>query len=288
MSYFSYFPLTSVIMNEQDVKIVQARNIMLRAKFSDFIKNREGLFEKYQIREGERPDTLAYKFYGRSELHWIILMFNEIVDPFYEWPLTTNELNSLITYRYPGKAVYVDDSFFYSQGSKRNQKISDTEPIIDGSTQIQVIKNNTTKTLTAITYDPSLLKLVVLDNDNFLTLGVPANTTITVTNSKGNIIQSSIRYIEENSTALHHFADNEGDILDPRGSIDPYRDAQGVVVRALIYSDPVLRQNPIFLGAVNNTDYEYDKNEQKRKIDLLKPYYIDSVLKQFSTLMNKK
>ena len=62
MSYFSYFPLTSVIMNEQDVKIVQARNIMLRAKFSDFIKNRKVFLKNIKSEREKDPILLRINF----------------------------------------------------------------------------------------------------------------------------------------------------------------------------------------------------------------------------------
>jgi hypothetical protein len=53
MSYFSNFPITSIITNIDDMTIVQARNIMVRAKFSNYIKDNDSLFEDYLISDGE-------------------------------------------------------------------------------------------------------------------------------------------------------------------------------------------------------------------------------------------
>lgn len=294
MSYFSYFPLTSVILNKDTVDIRQARNILVRAKFSDYLKTREGLYEEYQIRDGERPDTLAHKIYGRSELHWLILLFNEIIDPYYEWPMSYDELTKFIAYKYPGKAVYVDDTFYYDSGVNRNQRINQTEPIFETGTKARITKNSETRELNILSYDPLLMKMVI-DDSGWLETGSPSNrgidTRISVVNSKGNRIFSSIRYIENNDTSLHHFIDSNKDIINPRGKLDPVSDALGRTVRILLYSNPddnIRNQSLMSLPYVTNADYEYSLNEEKRKINLLKPYFVNEALKQFSALFKNK
>ena len=59
-------------------------------------------FEKYIIRDGDRPDTLAYQFYGDPELHWLIMYSNgtSISNPWYDWPMTQGTLTKFITKKY--------------------------------------------------------------------------------------------------------------------------------------------------------------------------------------------
>ena len=59
-------------------------------------------FEKYLIRDGDRPDTLAYQFYGDPELHWLIMYSNgtSISNPWYDWPMTQGTLTKFITKKY--------------------------------------------------------------------------------------------------------------------------------------------------------------------------------------------
>jgi hypothetical protein len=289
MSYFSYFPLTSVVLDKDAVDIRQARNILVRAKFSEYLKSREGLYETYQIKDGERPDTLAHKLYGRSDLHWVILLFNEILDPYYEWPMSYDELNQYIAYKYPGKAVYVDDTFFYADGVKKNQRIDATEPIVDGEVVVSITQGSETRELKAVSYDPLLMKMVVLD-DGWLNNGVPENRRIVLKNSKETNLLGSIRYIEQNDTALNHFVDSSGETLNPRGRIDETADFLGVTVRILLYTNPnddIRRPSLAVLPYKNNSEYEYELNESKRSINLLKPYFINEALKQFSFMFNK-
>ena len=59
-------------------------------------------FQKYIIRDGDRPDTLAHQFYGDSELHWIILYTNGsgMMNPYYDWPLGYYDLNKFVNKKY--------------------------------------------------------------------------------------------------------------------------------------------------------------------------------------------
>jgi hypothetical protein len=45
-------------------------------------------FDNYDVQEGETPETIAYKWFGDTEFHWVILMTNNITDRYYQWPLS--------------------------------------------------------------------------------------------------------------------------------------------------------------------------------------------------------
>ena len=59
-------------------------------------------YQKYLIRDGDRPDTLAYQFYDDSELHWLIMYANglSISNPWYDWPMKHFDLIKFITKKY--------------------------------------------------------------------------------------------------------------------------------------------------------------------------------------------
>ena len=52
------------------------------------------------VKEGETPERLADKFYGDSNYHWVILHVNEIIDPRFDWPLTTYQLEQYVGSKY--------------------------------------------------------------------------------------------------------------------------------------------------------------------------------------------
>ena len=87
MAYFSNFPLMGYdIKGDKIFKLVP--NILRRVKLRANIRNGMFIFDNYDVKEGETPETVAYKWFGDTEFHWVILMTNNITARYYEWPLT--------------------------------------------------------------------------------------------------------------------------------------------------------------------------------------------------------
>ena len=57
---------------------VTAKNIFRRMKIRDDLKNVFSIFNKYTINDGDRPDTVAKDFYGKSNLDWVVLILSLI------------------------------------------------------------------------------------------------------------------------------------------------------------------------------------------------------------------
>jgi len=68
------------------------KNLFRRNKLRDDLQNVFTLFEKYEIVEGARPDTVAEEFYGDAELDWVVLMTANIINVKNEWPLSNRDL----------------------------------------------------------------------------------------------------------------------------------------------------------------------------------------------------
>ena len=99
MSYFSKFPLFVYdIKNNNNYKLLPdiLRRVKLRAK----VKSGNMLFDKYDVKENEKPEDVAYKWFGDAELHWVILMTNNITDRYYGWPLSSAQFAEYLTDKY--------------------------------------------------------------------------------------------------------------------------------------------------------------------------------------------
>lgn len=64
------------------------------------IFDRISVFFEYHISEGDTPEIVADKLYGNMSLEWVILHFNKIHDPFFEWPLDYYSLEQHIKTKY--------------------------------------------------------------------------------------------------------------------------------------------------------------------------------------------
>jgi len=71
---------------------VQAKNIFRRMKIRDDLQNIFTIFNKYEIREGARPDTIAEDLYGKSDLDWVVLLSANITNVRDQWPLSSKDL----------------------------------------------------------------------------------------------------------------------------------------------------------------------------------------------------
>jgi hypothetical protein len=99
MSYFSKFPkFTYDIKGDKVRKLLP--DILRRVKLRATIKSGGMLFDKYDVKEGEKPEDVAYKWFGDAELHWVILMTNNVTDRYYDWPMNQAQF-----------AEYLDDKY---------------------------------------------------------------------------------------------------------------------------------------------------------------------------------
>ena len=97
--YFKSFPYTLYSLdNTTTVQVVT--DITNRVTLSDEVKTNLSLFDEYDVKDGETPELVADRFYNNPELHWIVLHYNEIIDPRFDWPLDTNNLNRYVTSKY--------------------------------------------------------------------------------------------------------------------------------------------------------------------------------------------
>jgi hypothetical protein len=75
-------------------------DILRRVKLRAITKSGGMLFEKYDVKEGEKPEDIAFKWFGDAELHWVILMTNNVTDRYYGWPLNQVQFAEFITDKY--------------------------------------------------------------------------------------------------------------------------------------------------------------------------------------------
>ena len=87
MTYFSKFPMMAYSV-KGDKTYQFLPDIIRRVKLRANIRNGLFMFDNYDVSEGETPETIAFKWFGDSEFHWVVLMTNNITDRYYGWPIT--------------------------------------------------------------------------------------------------------------------------------------------------------------------------------------------------------
>ena len=142
------------------------KNLFRRNKLRDDLQNVFTIFDKYEIIEGARPDTVAEEYYGDAELDWVVLITAGIINVRDEWPLSNRELynyanevhgDSLNSVRYyrttevkdsEGRLILpagkvVDGNFTIPKPDTSNEETATLNPVIGVSNwEYEVLKNN--------------------------------------------------------------------------------------------------------------------------------------------------
>ena len=84
--YFENFP---VIPYDSlgDYTTKDVTNLLRRVALRTNVRTNVLLYDTYDVREGETPESIADKLYDDSELHWVIMIVNNITDRYHGWPM---------------------------------------------------------------------------------------------------------------------------------------------------------------------------------------------------------
>ncbi len=63
-------------------------------------------FIDYHILDGDTPENICYRLWKDSSLSWIIDYVNGVIDPFFDWPLRSDELMDYVKEKYGEDNVY--------------------------------------------------------------------------------------------------------------------------------------------------------------------------------------
>ena len=97
--YFDTFPVIPYD-SVGDYNFKEVTNILRRVRLRAKVKTNTLLFDTYDVKEGETPEMIADKLYGNPELHWVVLMVNDITDRFHQWPMNFSQFNQYVADKY--------------------------------------------------------------------------------------------------------------------------------------------------------------------------------------------
>lgn len=99
MSYFQMFPDTLYDAKGNGNYTVM-KDILTRVKLVASKKENILNFDYYNVQDGETPEMIAHKYYGDVNLHWTILVANDIVDYYNDWPMSVQKFEKFVFDKY--------------------------------------------------------------------------------------------------------------------------------------------------------------------------------------------
>ena len=103
-------------------------NLLRRVALNAKVKTNTLLYDTYDVKEGETPESVAFNLYGNAEFHWVVMLVNDITDRYHQWPM-----------RYSQFLQYVNDKYD-DVNAVHHYEITQTSG--DTTTKIEVYSNS--------------------------------------------------------------------------------------------------------------------------------------------------
>jgi len=269
----------------------------------------------YELEDGERPDVAATKLYGNPDLHWTFFLVNEI-ENYYDWHRDNNSFEVFMSEKYPGQIL---------NASATTDIVSATSKFLIGERlafQYEFEYSNDTsfsgtdengKTLS---FQQEGLKVYRVDADTGISILLKSPQQYTISNFS-NYRYTTLTYVETNPVL------KTGDKLLINDSIkanvikvEPTfkrivtvgQELVGgqritgsvsgktfTIVDAINHRDGIRHykseaghyRNTFTSGDTSESHYKHetDKNEEKRKIKVIRPEFIKRVVNEFERIM---
>lgn len=211
-------------------------DVFFRFKFLDAVKKRKVAYFPYTIKDGETPEIIADKVYGDPEAHWVIMMLNDVIDPYLDWYMSTSVFDKYINDKYGSISAAYNTIHHYEK------KISTRMLGYSGNDQRYIFSNTTSQIdHTDIQTDTPFNDLYpTIPYANYVDLAETLFETTTMTN--GDIIE-----IQTTKTAINCY-DYENDRNEAKQRIklipkESYSDVRAEFEQMVATYNPARRLN---------------------------------------------
>tara|TARA_A100001391_G_scaffold189630_2_gene161232 strand:+ start:1369 stop:1947 length:579 start_codon:yes stop_codon:yes gene_type:complete len=124
--YFRPFPKINYDIKKNNSPLLLT-DITKRYKIRDILQQKAAIYYNYTVRDGDRPDLIAFKYYGDETLDWLIFLCNNMMDPYYDWPLDYRKFTAYMKSLYGSVDVAKSTVFEY------RKILNEQSTLIDGT-----------------------------------------------------------------------------------------------------------------------------------------------------------
>ena len=115
-NYFRNIPKVKYdIYGTEPKKYRNVTNIMKRISFKPSVIEDISDYYPYRVKDGERLDILSFQKYGTVAYAYLIMLVNDITDPLFDWPLSSQQFEKYITNKYGSVSSAMNTTKYYYQ-----------------------------------------------------------------------------------------------------------------------------------------------------------------------------
>lgn len=281
--YFEKFPLT-------DYNGRPALNIMKRAVFNENVKNFITAFYTHTLPADEKIENVAYNYYDDVDYDWLIYHANDIVDPYFQTPLTYENFDDFIKEKYGSIQRAQRKTIHYKNSYEGDQTVLSTTAyagLTDGQKKY---------------YEPVLSQINIAGYEraeiDFITSTNKIESFDLVTSSdafiNNEIVKrdddlnsfAEIAWVNTTSMVIKHV---RGDFSgNTNFTITGEESGATATVNANSYSllnETIPADEQVYYSPISFYEYEEELNEQRREIYLVQTEYKEKLNDQLKELM---
>lgn len=248
--FFNRFPLIRYSFGDGEGNVL-FNNLSVYIDLFDQLKDQVTFYEKYTIQDGDRPDVVSQKLYGRSDYHWTLYLINQKLRES-GWPMPERELRDLVKKRYPHRVVTTESEF--------------ADNFLPG---VNVVGKTSGTTGRVIERNLDLGQLVIASDKNDAGLNNNFGTTEQIAAGDTAIEQAANTIVAIGETVQYnsvlHYKNSSGKIVD----IDPFDQVTSGLTPVTIMDDHIAF------------------NDDLKQISVIKPESINPVVNEFFKLLSR-
>jgi len=272
--YFEKFPL---IQYANTIAVDITRSV----KILDSVYNNPHLYYLYDIKQGERPDNIADRYYQDQYSDWILHLSNKIIDPYYQWYLQSEDFNAFVAKKYGSVQLSQIKYKFYRNNWYENQDpiaVSTFNALTASAKQYYEPDYGTnTLSITPLQYKRRKVDWIV--DTNYLVKYTVANGTTFATDNLVNITYTggaigSGQVAASNSTAVILRCMNNIQLIGTGTLNNKETGTNTVFTEQTFVANNIPADEASFWSPVSYFDYEDEINENNKSIRVMnKSYY---------------
>ena len=115
-NYFRNLPKVRYDINGAEPnKFLNVTNIMKRISFKPSVIEDISDYYPYRVKDGERPDIISHQKYGSVAYAYLIMLVNDIYDPLFDWPLSSQQFEKYLINKYGSVSSAMGTTKYYYQ-----------------------------------------------------------------------------------------------------------------------------------------------------------------------------
>lgn len=281
--YFEKFPLT-------EYNGIPALNIVKRVAFNERVRNFITAFYTHTMPTDEKYENVAFDYYDDVDLDWLIYHANDIIDPYYQRPLSYDDFDNYIISKYQSiprakrKTIYYKNNYEGSDEilslsayvSKPAQEKKYWQPVLsqlgiagyERSQEDFIVSTNKIETFDLVTSTGTFIKdeIIVRDDDDssFAEIATSNNTNLIIQHVRGDFSANTNYTItgeESGATATVNAASFQ------------------------LLQNVISEGEQVYYSPVSFYEYEEELNEQRREIYLVDSSYATNINEQLKNLL---